>query len=156
MSRLSKLISLPAYQEGWARYAEGLAEEAGVYDTPHAAILRRIWPARGMVVDPGLHAFHWSRERAIRYLVSTGRYTRKSVDDMVDRIAVMPGQLTTYDSGALEIRELRTEAERGLGKRFDLNAFNEAVLEEGVVPLAELARHVRAWLESQGASRGLR
>jgi uncharacterized protein (DUF885 family) len=147
-SRLSKLISLPAYQEGWARYAEGLAEEAGVYDTADAAILRRVWPARGMVVDPGLHAFHWSREQAIRYLVSTGRYTRKSADDMVDRIAVLPGQLTTYDSGALEIQALRTEAERRLGKKFDLKAFNEVVLEEGVVPLAELRRHVMAWLEN--------
>jgi len=146
-SRLARLIALPAYQEGWARYAEGLAEEAGVYDTPYAAILRRVWPARGMVVDPGLHAFHWTREQAIRYLVSTGRYTRKSADDMVDRIAVMPGQLAAYDSGAIEIRALRIEVERRLGKKFDLKAFNEVVLDEGVVPLSELRRHVRAWLK---------
>jgi uncharacterized protein (DUF885 family) len=146
-SRLSKLISLPAYQEGWARYAEGLAEEVHMYDTPDAAILRRVWPARGMVVDPGLHAFHWTREKAIRYLVSTRRYTRKSANDMVDRIAVMPGQLTAYDSGALEIRALRTEAEQRLGKKFDLKAFNQIVLEEGAVPLAELRRHVIASLD---------
>lgn len=148
-TRLSKLISIAAYQEGWARYAEGLAEEAGVYDMPEAAILRRIWPARGMVVDPGLHALHWTREQAIQYLVSTGRYTRKSADDLVDRIAAMPGQLTAYDSGGLEIRALREEARRRLGDRFDLKAFNQAVLEEGVVPLSELHRHVLAWLDAQ-------
>ena len=154
-SRLSRLISLPAYQEGWARYAEGLAEEADVYDTPGAAILRRVWPARGMVVDPGLHAFHWTRDQAIRYLVSTGRYTRKSANDMVDRIAVLPGQLTAYDSGALQIRALRAEAERRLGRKFDLKAFNEAVLDEGVVPLAELRRHVLAWVETRVKSRAV-
>ena len=153
-SRLAKLISLPAYQEGWARYAEGLAEEASIYDTPSAAILRRVWPARGMVVDPGLHALHWSRERAIAYLVSTGRYTRKSADDMVDRIAVMPGQLTAYDTGALEIQALRAEAERRLGQRFDLETFNLVLLDEGVVPLQELRRHVMAWLASLDASSG--
>jgi uncharacterized protein (DUF885 family) len=146
--RLSKLIANAAYQEGWARYAEGLGEEAGIYDTPDAKILRRIWPARGMVVDPGLHAFHWTREQAIQYLVSTGRFTPKSADDTVDRIAVMPGQLTAYDSGGLEIRALRAEAQQRLGERFDLKEFNKVVLEEGVVPLSELRRHVEVWLGS--------
>jgi uncharacterized protein (DUF885 family) len=149
-SRLARLISLPAYQEGWARYAEGLAEEGSIYDRPSAAILRRIWPARGMVVDPGLHAFHWTREEAVRYLVSTGRYTTQSADDMVDRIAVMPAQLTAYDSGALQIRALREEAEQALGKHFDLKAFNNVLLDEGVVPLGELRRHVLAWLSKEG------
>lgn len=63
---LSDLIDNAAYSEGWARYGEGLAEEARIYDTVEAAILRRLWPARGMVVDPGLHAFHWTREHAIQ------------------------------------------------------------------------------------------
>ena len=148
-TRLSKLVTNAAYQEGWARYAEGMAEEAGVYDTPDAAVLRRIWPARGMVVDPGIHAFHWTREQAIDYLVSTGRYTRKSADDTVDRIAAMPGQLTAYDSGGLEILALREEAKRRFGERFDLKAFNRVVLDEGVVPLGELRRHVMTWLDQQ-------
>lgn len=147
-TRLGKLISNMGYQEGWARYAEGMAEEAGIYDTPDAAIMRRIWPARGMVVDPGLHAFHWTREQAVQYLVSTGWYTPESADDTVDRIAAMPAQLTAYDSGGLEIRALREEARRRLGDRFDLKRFNTVVLEEGVVPLGELRRHVEAWLDS--------
>ncbi len=126
-----------------------MAEEAGIYDTPDATIFGRIWPARDMVVDPGLHSMHWTREKAVQYLVSTGRFTPKAADDAVDRIAVMPGQLTAYDSGALEIRALRTEAQHRLGERFDLKEFNMAVLEEGVVPLHELRRHIRSWLDGQ-------
>ncbi len=144
-SNLSRFVDFPAYSEGWARYAEGLGEEIGLY-TSDAKILRRVWPARGMVVDPGLHAMHWSREEAIAYLVSTGRYTPKSADDLVDRIAVMPGQLTSYDTGGLEIRALRQEAEIRLGKRFDLREFHKVVLEEGVVTLGELRKHVEDWI----------
>jgi uncharacterized protein (DUF885 family) len=151
-TRLGKLTSISAYQEGWARYAEALAEEAGIYDTQDAAILRRIWPARGMVLDPGLHAFHWTREKAVQYLLSTGRYTAKSADDTIDRIAVMPGQLTAYDTGGLEIRELRAEAQQRLGTAFDLKEFNMAVLEEGVVPLNELRRHIKSWLAQRVTS----
>jgi len=144
-SPLSQLIDNPAYSEGWARYAEGLAEEAGLY-TNDALILRRVWPARGMVVDPGLHALHWTRQQAIDYLVSSGRFDAKSADDTVDRIAVMPGQLTSYDSGGLEIKALRQQAQARLGPRFDLRQFNHVILEEGVVPLGELRRHVEEWL----------
>ena len=66
-SDLAKLADNSAYVEGWARYAERLSEEAGIYQTDYARISRRIWPARGMVVDPGIHAFGWSREKAIAY-----------------------------------------------------------------------------------------
>ena len=64
-TRLSKLIDNDAYAEGWARYAEAMGEEAGIYDMEDAAIMRRLWPARGMVVDPGLHALHWTRQQAV-------------------------------------------------------------------------------------------
>jgi uncharacterized protein (DUF885 family) len=144
-SPMSQLVENPAYSEGWARYAEALAEEAGLY-SKDALILRRVWPARGMVVDPGLHAMHWSRQQAIDYLVSTGRYDTGSADDYVDRMAVMPGQLTSYDSGGLEIRALRQEAQTRLGAAFNLRQFNHVLLEEGVVPLGELRRHVEDWV----------
>ena len=144
-SPMSQLVENPAYSEGWARYAEALAEEAGLY-SKDALILRRVWPARGMVVDPGLHAMHWSRQQAIDYLVSTGRYDAGSANDYVDRMAVMPGQLTSYDSGGLEIRALRQEAEARLGAAFNLRQFNHVLLEEGVVPLGELRRHVEDWV----------
>ena len=152
---LSKLIENSAYSEGWARYAEALGEEAHLYDTEDAAILRRVWPARGMVVDPGLHAFGWTRQQAVQYIMAAGRDTLESAEDLVDRIAVMPGQLTSYDSGGLEMMALRREAEAKLGRRFDLQRFNRTILEEGVVPLSELRFHVEAWLQTEMNSGGL-
>ena len=151
---LFKLTGNSAYSEGWARYAESMAEDVGLYaDTPDALILRRLWPARGLVVDPGLHALHWSRQQAIDYIVAAGRDTPEAAADLIDRIAVMPGQLTSYDSGGLEIKALRREAETRLGPRFDLRAFNHAILEEGVVPLGELRSHVESWITKQKTTR---
>jgi uncharacterized protein (DUF885 family) len=155
-TKLSKFVDNAAYAEGWARYAEAMGEEAGIYDTDDAAILRRMWPARGMVVDPGLHVFRWSRQQAIDYMMESGRFTADEANDYVDRIAVMPGQLTAYDSGGLEIMALRAEAESKLGKRFDLKAFNQAVLEEGVVPLSELRAHIFDWIVAQPSNSGER
>lgn len=146
---LSQLSFNAAYVEGWARNAEAMAEEAGIYDNDDALILRRAWPARGMVVDPGLHALKWSRQQAVDYIVASGRFDSKQADDMVDRIAVLPGQLTAYDSGGLEFKALRAEAQAALGPRFDLRRFNTAAIEQGVVPLGELRAHVLAWIKSQ-------
>lgn len=148
-TRLSKLIDNDAYSEGWARYAESLGEEAQIYDTDDAAVMRRLWPAHGMVVDTGLHAFHWTREQAIDYIVSSGRFSREVANDYVDRIAVMPGQLASYDSGWLEIERLRDEAEKRLGASFKLRCFNQSVLEEGVVPLGQLRAHLETWITVQ-------
>jgi uncharacterized protein (DUF885 family) len=146
---LSSYVDNAAYSEGWARYAEAMAEDSHIYDTDDAAILRRLWPARGMVVDPGLHAFHWTRQQAIDYMVSSGHFTADQANDYVDRIAVMPGQLTSYDTGGELIKSLRRHAESTLGARFDLRAFNRAVLEEGVVPLGELDAHINAWIAAR-------
>ena len=146
---LSRLSFNAAYIEGWARNAEALGEEAGIYDNDDALILRRSWPARGMVVDPGLHAMKWTRQQAVDYIVSSGRFDSQQADDLVDRIAVLPGQLTAYDSGGLEFTALRREAQAALGARFELRQFNTAAMEEGVVPLGELRAHVLAWIKSR-------
>lgn len=148
-TRLSHLIDNDAYAEGWARYAEAMGEEAKIYDTEDAAVMSKLWPARGMVVDPGLHVFHWTRQQAVDYIVSSGHFTAEVANDYVDRIAVMPAQLTAYDSGGLEIKKLRAEAEVKLGSRFDLRRFNRAVLEEGVVPIEELRAHLEAWMAEE-------
>lgn len=148
-TRLSMLIDNDAYAEGWARYAEAIGEEAKIYDTEDAAVMRRLWPARGMVVDPGLHAFHWTRQAAVDYMVSSGHLSADEANDYVDRMAVMPGQLASYDTGALEIKGLRAEAQAKLGTQFDQRRFNRAVLEEGVVPLGELHAHLQAWMADE-------
>jgi uncharacterized protein (DUF885 family) len=145
---LAKLFASAAYQEGWARYSEMLAEEAGLYSTPYALITRRIWPARGMVADPGLHVLGWSREQTVKYMTDGGQ-SKADAEDLVDRMAIMPGQLTAYDSGGLEIMALREEARRALGTRFDIRDFHEAVLGGGILPLKALRARVENWVQSK-------
>lgn len=145
---VANLLFNSAYVEGWARYSEALAEEAGIYQTVYARMTRRLWPARGMVVDPGLHVMGWTREQVIAFIRASGRFSGPEADDLVDRIAILPGQLTAYDSGGLEIMALRREAEAALGDRFDLRQFHRRVLENGTVPLQTLRRHIRSWIAS--------
>ena len=143
---VTKLIWFSGPGEGWARYSEALAEEMGLYSTTSGPILRRAWPARGMVVDPGIHLFGWTREQAVAFMSESGRFSPEQADAMVDRIAILPGQLTAYDSGGLEIVALRREAEAALGDEFDIRVFHDRVLEHGTIPLGDLRRHVRSWL----------
>lgn len=149
---LLKIALTGAYVEGWARYSERLADDLGIYSVPYARISRRAWMARGMVVDPGIHAFGWSRERAIAYVMESGRFDATAAADMIDRIAVIPGQLTSYDSGGLEIAALRTEAEQALGKCFDLRRFHQAVLDGGALPLKALRLRITKWREAAAKS----
>lgn len=147
---LDKVAVNAAFTEGWARYSETLAEEIGLYETDFAKVRRRAWPGHGQVVDVGVHFGGWSRERALAYLEANGQYDLTSAEAMLDRIAVLPGQLTAYDTGATEIFALRSEARARLGPRFSLPRFHEAVLGEGTVPLVELRAHVRSWIRSEG------
>lgn len=150
-SPITKLTFNSAYAEGWARYSEALAEEAGMYETPYALMTRRLWPARGMVADPGLHLMGWSRQQVVDFFCESGRFCGSEGDDLVDRMAVLPGQLTAYDSGGLEIMALRRQAEEALGERFDLAGFHEVVLGSGTVPLVALRANVEAWIAAQRA-----
>jgi uncharacterized protein (DUF885 family) len=146
---LMQLIFNSGYVEGWARYAESLSEEAGLYHTEYAKLQRRAWPARGMVVDPGIHAFGWTREQAIAFIMEAGRDNEQTAGNLVDRIAAIPGQLTAYDSGAQEFFALRREAEATLGNKFDIRAFHDAVLGNGTIPLPMLREVTRRWLAAQ-------
>jgi uncharacterized protein (DUF885 family) len=143
--RIKDVVGVASYVEGWARYAEQLSEELGLYTTPYAKIRRRMWPGRGMVVDPGIHLLGWTREQAIAY-ITAGGWPRDFADGLVDRIAGWPAQLTSYDTGAIEILALRTEAEQRLGERFDLRRFNACVLSAGAVTLPMLRRIVERCL----------
>ena len=145
---LASLVFSGAFVEGWARYSEALAEEMGLYTVPGARITRRIWPARGMVVDPGIHVMGWTREQAVAYIMEAGR-GREEAESMVDRVAVLPGQLTAYDTGGLEIFALRERAERELGAKFDVRDFHDAVLGRGAVTLPMLREAVDRWIASR-------
>ena len=146
---ITRIIWFSGPGEGWARYSEALAEEMGLYTTRSGPILRRAWPARGMVVDPGIHLFGWTREQAAEFMLEAGRFSAERVDDMVDRIAILPGQLTAYDSGGLEILALRNRAEERLGENFDIREFHDRILENGTIPLTDLRNHIERWLDGK-------
>ncbi|WP_411816185.1 DUF885 domain-containing protein [Hyphococcus sp. DH-69] len=146
-----KLLGSSAAVEGWARYAEALAEEAGIYHDVYGEITRRAWPSRGMVGDPGLHAYGWTNEETAAYFIETGRFNEESADVLLDRMAVIPGQLTGYDTGGLEIFALRREAEQRLGDRFDIRAFHDHVLEVGMAPISVMRANVEAWIKEEAA-----
>ena len=146
---ITRIVWFSGPGEGWARYSEALAEEMGLYSTRSGPILRRAWPARGMVVDPGIHLFGWTREEAADFMLEAGRFSEDRVEDMVDRIAILPGQLTAYDSGGLEILALRRLAEDRLGEDFDIREFHDRILENGTIPLTDLRAHVERWLDEK-------
>ena len=86
-------------------------------------------------------------------MVESGRFAEERGDEMVDRIAILPGQLTAYDSGGLEIFALRQEAEAALGDSFDIRELHDRVLENGTIPLTQLRMHIESWIDSQREER---
>lgn len=150
---ITRIIWFSGPGEGWARYSEALAEEMGLYTTITAPIKRRAWPARGMVVDPGIHLFGWTREQAIDFITESGRFPEPLDDAMIDRIAILPGQLTAYDAGGLEIMALRKLAEQAMGEDFDIRSFHDRILENGTIPLIQLRAHIEGWIEDYKAQR---
>ena len=102
----------------------------------------------GMVVDPGIHLKGWTRAQAIAYtLDKQPSMVRQQAENYVDRIAVMPGQMTTYGVGEVFFWNLRTQAQAAFGTRFDVKAFHDKCLEFGGVPLQEVEQHVLAWIQ---------
>jgi uncharacterized protein (DUF885 family) len=139
------------YIEGWARYAEALAEEMGLYTSAYARIGRRLWPAHGMVVDPGIHVMGWTRQQAIDFVFATGRFSEHEAESLIDRVIAMPSQLTSYDTGALEFFALRKKAEAVLGPKFDIKAFHDQLLKYGSVTLPMLREIIERWItETRG------
>jgi uncharacterized protein (DUF885 family) len=144
----SELSFNAAFVEGWANYAERLCEEANIYDNPYAAIFRRSVLGESLTIDPAIHVMGWTRGRVRRHLKSIGE-TLEEADDLIDRISVQPAQLTSYETGGLEIFALREEARAALGSQFNVREFHQRVLERGSVPLSALRQHVRAWMRSR-------
>lgn len=142
-----------AFGEGWALYAEGLGRDIGVYDDPNAYLGRlkmELHRAVRLVVDTGLHAQGWSRERAIAYEMSTEDETEDEARRSIERYMAWPGQALAYKIGELKILELRARARRALGPRFDIRAFHTQVLAEGCLPLSMLEKRIDRWIASEG------
>jgi len=161
LSRLQLLTDLPALQrqrslsvfsEGWGLYAEQLGEETGLYTDERGllgAVSNALMRAVRLVVDTGMHAFGWSRERAVQYAVDHVPMPPEFMAAEIDRYIVMPGQALAYLTGKLEIERLRDESRRRLGPAFSLPAFHAAVLDHGSLPMPTLARSIATWLDGQ-------
>jgi uncharacterized protein (DUF885 family) len=147
-----KRAFIAAYGEGWGLYSERLADEMGLYSTP----LDRIgmleadsMRACRLVVDTGMHALGWSRQKAIDYMTDNSPMRLSQVVAEIDRYAVTPGQALAYMIGRLEIQRMRREAEEALGERFAIQGFHDTVLGSGLMPLPVLDRVVRDWVDGQ-------
>jgi uncharacterized protein (DUF885 family) len=152
---LQRQRSLPVFSEGWGLYAEQLAEETGLYTDERGllgAVSTALMRAVRLVVDTGLHAFGWSRERAVQYAVDHVPMPAEFMAAEIDRYIVMPGQALCYLTGKLEIERLRDEARRRLGPAFSLPDFHAAVLDHGSLPMPTLARSIETWLDVEAPS----
>ncbi|MEE8155777.1 MAG: DUF885 domain-containing protein [Phycisphaerales bacterium] len=141
-----------AFGEGWALYSERLGIETGMYEDPYndfGRLLYEMWRACRLVVDPGMHAFGWSRDRAIQFMLHNTALSQLNIENEIDRYIGWPGQACAYKIGELKIRELRTKAENTLGERFDVRAFHDVVLGAGSLPLTALETRVNEWIDSQ-------
>jgi uncharacterized protein (DUF885 family) len=161
MARAVELGELPkfrrtswftAYGEGWALYAETLGFDLGLYKEPasHFGHLQaQIFRAARLVVDTGIHAQGWNRERAIDYMVEQTGEEKGFIESEVDRYTSWPGQALGYMIGELKILELRDRARTRLGERFDIRRFHMVLLDQGAVPLTVLERQVDEWIAAE-------
>ncbi|HEY7739458.1 MAG TPA: DUF885 family protein, partial [Steroidobacteraceae bacterium] len=149
------LLAFNAYSEGWALYAEQLADELGVYENQpiwRLGYLQSIaFRACRLVVDTGLHAKRWTREQAIRWFMTANGSGELEVRSEVDRYCAWPGQACGYKIGHTEINRLRAQAKTALGASFDFRKFNDAVVMTGGVPMVVLARQIDEFIRQQNA-----
>jgi uncharacterized protein (DUF885 family) len=146
---IGRYIFNSGYVEGWALYAERLADEMKLFSTDvdrMGLLSSQGLRASRLVVDSGLHTLGWSRQQAIDYMLTHTAEGEHDVASEVDRYIIYPGQATSYMIGMLEIRAARDEAEKAMGSKFDIKAFHDRVLEDGGVPLTFLRGKIRAWI----------
>jgi uncharacterized protein (DUF885 family) len=150
-----RATGISAFAEGWGLYAETLVDEMGFYrDDPLSRIgmiQSFLFRSARLVVDTGIHATGWDRERAIRYFMDTVGRNRGATEREIDRYIARPGQATAYKIGHNEMLRIREETRRRLGERFDIKAYHDLVLLSGDLPLEVLANLARDWNGSRVA-----
>jgi uncharacterized protein (DUF885 family) len=128
--------------------------ETGFYTDPYSNFGRlsyEMWRACRLVVDTGMHALGWSRQRAIDLMAQNTSSTLLNITNEVDRYIAWPGQALAYKIGELKIRALRAHAERSLGADFDIRIFHDLLLEEGALPLDLLESRTMDWIQRAGS-----
>jgi uncharacterized protein (DUF885 family) len=148
---LVQQLLVTVHAEGWGLYAERLADEFGLYSDVRAqlgAVATELFRAARLVVDTGLHAFGWTRQQAVDFMVERVPLPEGYLADEVIRYIAWPGQALAYLTGQREILRLRANAQQRLGNRFDLPGFNAALLDSGSLPMPVLATVVDDWVRS--------
>ena len=146
-----KTLWYSAYGEGWALYTENLGKELGLYTDPYqyfGMLGMEMHRAIRLVVDTGIHAKGWSREKAIQYSLDNEAESEASIISEIERYMANPGQALSYKIGQLKIRELRAKVKKELGDKFDIREFHNQVLETGCIPLALLENKINNWIVS--------
>ncbi len=155
MPLIRQMLAFNAYSEGWALYAEQLADELGAYDNDRVGRLGYLqsiaFRACRLVVDTGLHAKRWTREQGVRYFVDVNGSNPEEVASEVDRYCSWPGQACGYKVGHSEINRQRERAKTALGANYDLKGFDDSVVRGGNVPLDVLARNVGEYIQTSRA-----
>ncbi|CAN5493076.1 hypothetical protein BH20CHL7_BH20CHL7_17260 [soil metagenome] len=147
--RLGSRMVGGAYVEGWGLYSERLADEMGLYRSEaerFGMLDGQAWRAARLVVDTGIHALRWDRQRAVDFLRDDAGLSQTDAEIETDRYICWPGQALTYKLGQRQIEALRREISARDGSRFDLREFHDQVLGHGSLPLATLARELPTWV----------
>jgi uncharacterized protein (DUF885 family) len=145
---IGRYLGNAGYAEGWALYAERLADEMKLFSTDFdrlGMLSSQALRATRLVVDSGIHTLGWTRQQAIDFMLAHTAEDQADVVSEVDRYIIYPGQATAYMLGKLEISKAREDARQGMGTRFDIKAFHDRVLEDGAIPVSFLHDKIRAW-----------
>jgi uncharacterized protein (DUF885 family) len=155
LSLFRRLVRFSAYTEGWALYAERVADELGVYQNNPAGriglLQSELFRAARIVVDTGIHHHRWTREQAIKWMIDNAGEAPVGAEREIDRYCVYPGQACSFMVGATEIRAARERARQGMGSRFDVRAFHDLILRSGPVPIEVLHAAVDQWSKTAPA-----
>lgn len=150
-----RLVRFSAYTEGWALYAERVADELGIYDDNPAGriglLQSELFRAARIVVDTGIHHHRWTREQAVKWMMDNAGEPVTAAEREIDRYCVYPGQACSFMVGATEIRTARERARQHMGARFDVRAFHDLVLRSGPVPIDVLHSAVDQWSKTAPA-----
>ena len=151
--RFGARLTGAAYAEGWGLYSERLADEMGLFESAWerlGMLDAQAWRAARLVVDTGMHAFEWSRQKSVDLLMTVG-LSRLEAETETDRYITWPGQALAYMTGMREIMALRRQLERRDGDRFDIVSFHDQILGHGTLPLATLRRELPGWVKPRAA-----